>query len=255
MRRREKFIICAILLSLGLLGVQYVSLQFRFLAVFIFFALSYIVSAWALYDDLHGIEWLTIIPFPATYALSVSLFYFLLPSSLLSRIFILGLFGVGMYALYLTSNIYSVAKARTIQLLRAAHTIGFLFTLLTSVLLANTIFSFHFHFWINGALLFLAHLPLFFMTLWSVELETVISKKLLHLTVVYSLLVGQLGMIVSFFPIGIWTASLIATSLVYVLIGLSHSHLQGKLFHNTIREYIIFTGFIFLAFIMLIEWK
>lgn len=255
MRRREKFIISAVVLSLGLLGVQYVSLQFRFLAVFIFFILSYIVSAWALYDDLHGVEWLTIIPFPAAYAASVGLFYFLLPDGWISRLFILGLFGIGMYALYLTSNIYSVAKARTIQLLRAAHTIGFLFTLLISVLFANTIFSFHFPFWINGLLLLGVHFPLFFMTLWSVELQTQIQPKLLQLSLIYSLIVGQLGVVLSFFPLSIWSASLTITSMVYILIGLTNSGLQGKLFRNTIREYMIFAAFILGAFLFLMEWK
>lgn len=255
MRRREKFIISAIILSLGLLGVQYVSLQFRFLAVFLFFIASYIVSAWALYDDLHGIEWLTIIPFPAAYAASVGLFYFLLPSGFMSRISILVFFGIGMYALYLTSNIYSVAKARTIQLLRAAHTIGFLFTLLISVLFANTIFSFHFPFWLNGILMFIVHLPLYFMTLWSIELQTTLQPKLLQLSVLFAVLTGQLGVVLSFFPLSIWAASLTITSMVYILIGLSNSSLQGKLFKNTVREYILFSVFIFAAFLFLMEWK
>jgi hypothetical protein len=52
-RRREKFVLAAIFLSLGLLSVQYVSLDWRYLAVGVFGVLSYFISAWALSDDLQ----------------------------------------------------------------------------------------------------------------------------------------------------------------------------------------------------------
>jgi hypothetical protein len=130
MRRREKFLLSSLILSFGLLSTQYVPLHFRFLAIALFFFVTYAVSAWALFEDLNGIEWLTVIPLPGMYAVSVALFYFLLPESTFTRVAILALFGVGMYALYLTSNIFTVAKVRTIQLLRAAHAVGLLFGVL-----------------------------------------------------------------------------------------------------------------------------
>ena len=134
MRRREKFVISSVLLSLGLLGVQYVSLDARYWAVGLFFIISYFMSAWALADDLQTHEWLTVVPFPALYAVSVSWFYFLLPEGIMSQFILLAVFSIGMYALFLTSNIYSVAKGRTIQLLHAAYAIGLLFTLIISLL-------------------------------------------------------------------------------------------------------------------------
>src|SRR5690554_6157654 len=135
MRRREKFVIASVVLSLGLWSLQLIQLEYRYYAVAVFSIITYLVSAWSLAEDLQRFEWATILPFPALYAASVALFYFLLPESVLSRLFSVGLFGVGMYALLLTSNIFSVAKGRTIQLVYAAHAIGLLFTLLTSLLL------------------------------------------------------------------------------------------------------------------------
>lgn len=255
MRRREKFIISAILLSVGLLAVQYITLQYRFLAVFVFFLASYLVSAWALFEDLHGVEWVTIVPFPALYALSVSLFYFLLPDSFASRMTILGLFGVGMYALFLTCNIYSVAKVRTIQLLRAAEAIGFLFLLFISTLFSNTIFSFHFPFWMNAGLLWLSHIPIYLLILWPAKLQPFIEKKLLWIIFLFPLMVGQMGLILSLFPVSIWTASLVVSSFVYVSAGMLQVTLQERLFQNTIWEYLVFAGFVTLSFIFLVEWK
>lgn len=255
MRRREKFIISSILLAIGLLGVQYVSLQFRLVAILVFFIFSYLVSIWSLYEDLYGVEWLTIIPLPAMYGMSVSLFYFLLPNNWISRIFIMALFGVGMYALYLTSNIYSVAKSRTIQLLRAAHTIGLLFTLLTSTLITNFIFSLHVDFWLIGLLFFVVHFPLFLMALWSVELLPKLDRRIWIATTVFSLIIAQFGMIISFFPVSVWNASLLTTSLCYILLGILQNHLQQRLFRNTVFEYLSFAALVFVSFFVLLKWK
>ena len=92
MRRREKFVITATLLSSGLLGIQYVALDFKYWAVAALLVVSYFVSAWALFDDLQAHEWLTVVPFPALYAAAVGLFYFLLPENAISQIVILVLF-------------------------------------------------------------------------------------------------------------------------------------------------------------------
>ena len=96
MRRREKFVIGSIVLTLCLLAVQYTSLDIRYLAIAIFTFFTYVVSTWALFDDLQVHERLTIVPFPSLYAAAVSLFYFLLPDNFLSQLVILVLFGVGM---------------------------------------------------------------------------------------------------------------------------------------------------------------
>lgn len=255
MRRREKFIISSILLALGILSLQYVSLQFRFVAILIFFVFSYIVSVWSLYEDLYGVEWLTIIPLPAMYGMSVSLFYFLLPNNWVSRIFIMTLFGVGMYALYLTSNIYSVAKSRTIQLLRAAHTIGLLFTLLTSTLISNFVFSLHIIFWMIGPIIFVVHFPLFLMSLWAVDLQPKIEKRIWLAATIYSVVIAEFAIVLSFFPISVWNASLLTTSMCYILLGILHNYLQQRLFKNTIFEYLSFAALVFISFFALLKWK
>ena len=215
MRKREKFLISSFLLSFGLLGTQYVPLDYRMLATALLFFVTYAVSAWALFEELHGIEWLTIVPFPALYATSVSVFYFLLPENLLSKVVVLVLFGIGMYATYLTSNIFSVAKFRTIQLLRAAHAIGFLMTLLISFFFTNTIFSFHWPFWATGIVVTLTSFPLALLSLWSIELQKKIEKPILFQAIVIAVLMGELAIGASLLPTTIWTSSLLLVGSFY----------------------------------------
>ena len=255
MRRREKFVLSSIILSLGLLSVQYVALDWRYVAVALFTVLAYFVSAWALSDDLQRIEWVTIIPLPSLYACAVGSFYFLLPESILSRFFNLGLFGFGMYALYLTSNIYSVAKGRTIQLLHAAHAIGLLFTLLTSLLFLNTIFSSRLPFYLNGLLVGLIHFPLIFLCLWSVTLEHKIQPKIIHLSAILTLFMVELAIIFSFLPLSVWNIALFLMSFLYMSLGILQSYLQERLFQNTLMEYSVVAGFVCVLFFILLPLK
>ncbi len=255
MRRREKFVIAAVLLSIGLLGVQAISLEFRYLAVGIFTAVTYLVSTWALSDDLQSHERVTIVPFPAMYATAVSVFYFLLPSHLASKIAILGLFGVGMYGLFLTSNIYSVAKGRTIQLLHAAHAVGLLFTLLTSLLLSHTIFSLRLAFYWNALLIGLVHFPLIFMSVWSVKLEPKLKKGEFLISVLLTTVLIQIALVLSFFPFTIWYYALFIMSILYLGLGVLHNYLKGRLFSKTLTEYSLVAGFIVLIFFIIFPLK
>lgn len=255
MRRREKFVISAVILSLGLLIVQYIPLEFRYIAVAVFTLLTYLMSAWALSNDLQWHEWFTILPLPALYAGSVGLFYFLLPANFASRVSIFILFGVGMYALYLTANIYSVAKGRTIQLVHAAHAIGFLFTLIISLLSSNTIFSLRLPFYWTSLLVGLVHFPLIYMSLWSVRLESYQKKEILVLSVLLSMLTLELALILCFIPFSIWHYALFIMSFTYIGMGVLHNHLKERLFGKTLREYTLVAAFVLVVFFLLFPLK
>ena len=255
MRRREKFVISSVALSLGLLIVQYIPLEFRYIAVGIFTVITYLMSAWALSNDLQWHEWYSILPLPALYSGSISLFYFLLPANFISRISIVILFGVGMYALYLTANIYSVAKGRTIQLVHAAHAIGFLFTLIISLLSSNTIFSLRLPFYWTSLIIGLIHFPLVYMSLWSIRLESYQRKEIVVLSILFSVLILELAMILCFVPFSIWHYALFIMSFTYIGMGVLHNHLRERLFDKTLREYTLVAAFVMTVFILLFPLK
>lgn len=255
MTKRQKFLLSAALLSAGLLAIQYVPLEYRYVAIFGFFLITYLVSAWALFDDLKGIEWLTILSLPSLYAVAIGLFYFLLPNGWLSRTIIVSLFGVGMYALYLTENIYSVAAVRTIQLLRAAHAVGFLLSILTLTLLYNTIFSLQWPFWTNGLLVFAGTFPVLVQGLWSVRLEQKVSKDIWHISLGLAYGCGLLASSLSFLPVTVWIAALFLATAVYVSMGLVQHELNERLFSRTVTEYVVVGVLVFIAAMFVTPWK
>ena len=168
MSKRAKFVLVSAILAVLMWSTQLVVPDHRLQAILGLGALSYIVSAWVLFEDLKGIEWLTVLILPVLYTLGAGLFSLFLPEFVprffgtrleaetartlagVVRSLFWVLFGVGYYALYLTENIFSVAAIRTIQLLRAAHAVGFLLTLVTGAFLFEGLFSFRLPFWAMG---------------------------------------------------------------------------------------------------------
>ncbi len=141
MSKRRRFVIVSLFLTVGLFVIQRLSVEIRGIAIFILGMISYGLSLWSLRKDLRGIAWIVDLILPTLYPMSVALFYFLLPQYFLTRVIMLLVFAISMYALLLTANIFAVATNRTIQLLRAARTVGFLLSVMTATLIYHVVFS------------------------------------------------------------------------------------------------------------------
>jgi len=255
MRRREKFVLASILLSFGLMATLYIPLEWRYLSIGVLAVLSFLISAWALSDDLQAHEWLVIVPFPTIYSVAVALFYFLLPEIFWSRLLIIAIFGIGMYALFLTSNIFSVAKGRTIQLLYAAHAVSLFFTMISSLLLSNAVFSLRLPFYGNAILIFLIHFPLIVMSLWSVELKEKVESDIWIYAIIFSVILAEFATLFSFLPMQIWNMALFIMSFLYVGLSLLQDFLRGRLFKTTVKEYSWVAILVIILFVILFPGK
>ncbi len=252
--KRQRFVIQTLLLTAGLLITQLIWQDVRFVMVVILGLASYILTAWSLTEDVKGIEWCMLFILPVFFTLSVSLFYFLLPERWFIRIIILTIFSVGTYAVLLVENIYNVAVDRSIQLLRAAHSIGLLITLIVIFLSSNIVFSLRLPYYDNFLLVSLFVFILSLQSLWSVNLDQAISRKILQYCLMVGLAVGELALVLSFWPIENATYSLLITCTYYVLIGILQLNLQEKLFYQSLKEYISVFVVIILLSIFVTRW-
>lgn len=240
MRKRQKFVLTAILLSIGIGAIQFVpALELRYAFIGLLFVLTWILSAWSLREGLAGLEWLTVLVPMTLFTAGVGFFYILLPEHWAAKLAVIGLFGIGQYALLLTSNIFSVATIRTIALFRAAQAVGFVMTLLTGFFLYDTILSFRFGFWINAPLVFIASALLLLPVLWSVRLEERLSPQLVSFSIVLSILQAILVTSISFWPVSLAVSSLFLTTMLYVYLGITQHYFSDRLFKKTAWEYII----------------
>lgn len=238
----------ALLLTLGLTALQLTSIEQRYLAIIGFVCVAAMLSIWSLHQDLRqGSQWITSLILPVMYPSSVALFYFLLPEQLLLRVLLLGLFGIGMYALLLTENIYVVAAVRTIQLIRAAHAVGFLLTIATCVLLVGTLLSYKLPLWFNAIGTILILFFLFLRGLSAAKKEETQDKSLWTMALASAGFGGELVATLGLLPMAPLVAAIVVSGYLYVALGLEQQYLEGRLFGKTINEYLTVGAIVFIA--------
>ena len=199
---------------------------------------AYILSLWSLWEGINITKAIVLMILPTFFTLAVASFYFLLPVRWLTRLPVAAGFGLLFYLLLLAQNVFNVASLRTIPLYRAASTASFLFTLLSAFFIYNVIFAFNLMFLWNGAVVFLISFPLILQVLWSVGMEDKISVANLVQSFILALILGELALSFSFWPMPttIWSLSL--SSAMYVLLGLTTQVLRGRSGRRVVWEYL-----------------
>lgn len=253
--KRQQFVIVTGLLTCGLVLTQLAADDLRYTLTLGLSFFAYILSAFALRDDLKSIEWLSLLTLPTLFTAAVALFYFLLPGRWLTRVPVVAMYFVGMYALLLTENIYNVAVDRTIALLRAAHSVGFLLTIMTYFLLVQTIFAFRFPFYLNAVLVGIISFLLVFQSLWAVVLENPVSRRVWSVSIAISIVLAQIAWIFSFWPIQSTLIVLFLTTSFYSTIGMAQQYLVERLYKKTVIEFFSLTAIVFAIVLFATRWR
>ncbi len=268
-----KYVLASLFLAVTLWTTQFILPEHRIQAILALSVASYLISAWVLFEDLKGVEWFTVLILPVLFTLGAGLFSLFLPAALprifgirfetevalllanlIKMVFWLG-FSVGLYALYLTENIFSVAAIRTIQLLRAAHTAGFLLTLIVGVFLFQAIFSFRLSWWAMGLTVSVLSFLLSVQGNWSMQLKEGLSRKIIVYSFVIALICAEIGMTLSLWPLRALTGALVLITSLYVMLGLAEQHLVGRLFKNQINEYVAVAIVVLLVSFYITSWR
>ena len=236
--KRQKIIISAVLLTIGLLSTQLVDFNLRFKFIAGLFVLSYILSVWALWEGLNLTKALILMVLPSFFTVALASFYFLLPVRWLTRLPVAFTFGLTFYLLLLAQNVFNVASLRTIPLYRAASTASFLFTLLSAFFLFNVIYAFNLWFFWNGLAVFIISFPLILQVIWSLNMEDKVSTAIVVQSFILSLILGELALSFSFWPTPTTIWPLILSSSMYVLLGLATQVLKDRVNRRVVWEYL-----------------
>jgi hypothetical protein len=253
--KRQQFVLAIIILTAGLLLTQIVPTDFRYAMVALLAVVTYFVSALTLREDLKGIEWLTLLTLPTLFTAGLGLFYFLLPVRWLTRIPVALLYAVSMYGLILTENIYNIAANRTIALLRAAHSVGFLLTLVVFFLLSETIFSIRTNpvFILIGIACICALLSV--QILWAVLLEANLGRQVAQLCTAVTVAIVQVAWLLSFWPANITLKALFLTTCFYGVTGMAQQYLMDKLYKKTATEFLAVVAVVLIILLFGTQWR
>jgi hypothetical protein len=254
MSKRRRFVITSILLCLGFVGIQFLNDQNRFWAIGVLGLVTIILFSWSLFEGLGRNMTLLTLTLPTIFTLGVGTFWFLLPANIFARIPVVIFFGIGIYVLCLTMNIFTVSAIRTIALLRAARGVGFVLSLVTSFLVFDAIISLRYPIYYLLPLVLVISFPLFLQGFWSVILEKEFSKDIFILSAVSTLVMTEIAAVIFFWPVTVVVGSLFLTVTFYILLGLGQSKLEGRLFSATVREHLIVGALVFAAMFLATHW-
>ena len=254
MTKRKKFVFTSVLLTLGFLVVQFLEDQHRLLGISLLSLLSILLFVWSLREGLGKNTTLLSLILPPMFTVGVGLFWFLLPTVIYTRVPVLVFYAIGIYAICLTNNIFTVAAIRTIALARAAKSVGFVLTLITSFLIFDAIFSVRTDIVTHILLIVFVSFLLFFQGFWESDLNKSFSRQVFTQSLVSSLLVGQIAALLYFWPVTVVVGSVFLTASVYIFLGLGQAYIEGRLFKDTVKDYIILGVLVFVAMLFVTHW-
>ena len=203
--------------------------------ILIVYAATYI----ALLENIENIEWLVLFILPIYLAISLLLFYYLLPIRWLTRIPYLAVLGVGMYASILSVNIFNVGVEKSLPLYRAAYSVSNFLSLLAFFLLYTVLYSFRLHFLLNTFFGMLLAWPLFFHSVWVANPKSVLEERVYKYATINTILLTGAIFVLNFIPIKTNIYALYTVAIVYLLSGLTQEIMTDTVFKERVREYLI----------------
>lgn len=252
--KRQKFVIAVLILSGTLFFSEYV---INTSALFLSVGLAVLTDIFlfgALYKDLRESFAPQAFFLPFLCSLAFSLFFFLTPTRLISRVILTSLYAISLYALFLSENIFLVASIRTIALLNSARIVTFVISLLSYFFLSNIVFSFRLSFIPTTLLIGLFSLAFVIHGLWTYTLEKSLKKDIVW-PLLITLCLFELSCVLWFWPTTSTILALFLTTAFYTLTGLSHTWLDKRLFQGAFWEYGWVVGFASVLLIWFTRWQ
>ena len=214
----------------------------------------YLATFLALLEDIEHIEWLVLFILPIYLAVSLVLFYYLLPMRWLTRIPFLVVMGVGMYASMLSVNIFNVGVEKSLPLYRAAYSVSNFLSLLAFFLLFTVLFSFRLHFLLNGFMALLISFPLLFHNLWAANPKAVLEERVYKFATIIAIVLSFFVLALNFMPIKTNIYALYSVAVVYLLSGLTQEIMTDTVFKERVREYLVVFGLLSALIFLTANW-
>ncbi len=252
--KRQRFILATFLLAIYYMCATFFSIERAFIIIPILALGVYVLTYGALLEGIHKHERIMLFIPTIYFSIVLYLFYFFVPQRWLTRLPFITIYIVSTYALLLCQNIFNVGVSKSIQLFRAAFSVNYLFLTICSFLAYSLIASLRLHSVYNGLLIVLVSFPLVVHMLWSVDPTDIVEAERVRNSALISLVLGEVGLILSFMPVNQSIFALTLTSLFYALTGIIQLHMQDVLFKERVREYVFVLGSAIVVLFLTLAW-
>jgi len=253
--KRQKIAVSTVFLSAALFLLPGLQAEYKIYALAALILLSYLLSAWSIFSDLTGLEFVTLFVLPVVLTASFGLFIFRFEPAIVVRIILSATFGLVYYTILLAENIFNVSVERNIPLLRAANTVGYLTTLFVSFAFFSLLFGIGIEGWLYTLITFIVGFFLFLQSIWQIELDETETTALVRNSFVAALVLAQLAWLLTFWPLLAPRIGLSLAAMVYVLLGLIQHMVKGDLSARSLGEYLFVALSVFLLLAATTSWS
>lgn len=250
LNKRQKFVGIVVLLSLGLFLSEIFTGNILIFSALILSIATNVCLFFVLKQDIKGTFYYPIFILPFLYTFAFSLFYSIIPARFLTRLMLTGIYGFGMYSLFLTQNIFAVSGIRTINLLRSARIVSFVLTLVILFFLVNISFSLRLPLFILPSLIFIIVFFLHFQSIWVYTFDKEFLSESLLSSLFVAFAIMQLSIILTIWPVSASIYSIFLTGIFYTYSGLLHAWIEKRLFKGILWEY-VWVGFLSMLILLL----
>lgn len=252
--KREELVIASVVLSALMFFIFFVPLGlWKFIVIFFACAATYVFTIYIMRENVEKIEFFTLPILPVLFTLATVLFYGIIPERWLTRLIFISIYGFLTYSIFLMENVFNVAKIKNIQLLKVARTIYFFISSFTVFLFSYVVLSFHMPVIISGLIFLLFIFLLSYTFFWSFNLSKAAARNDIVLSLSSAILILELIIVFSFWPLNIYLISLFTTSVYYSLIGVWDHLLSFRLKGWNIKEYMIINVIIFVLCLLTVN--
>jgi Protein of unknown function (DUF5656) len=252
--KRQKVVVTSLVGGALVFVAMMTSLTSGFFEMGVVLVVVYLLSIWALRPGLSSEEHLTLLALPIILTAGVVLLVEL-PNLLIPwKYFLPPIFSAGLYVTLLAENVFHVSYDRSIPLLRAARTVGYLLTLGSVFLFSSVIFSFHFPAFLNSLIMLVVGGAAVGQALWHVELARTSMRLLVLASTIAALTVGEVAAVISFWPAAPLLSGLVMTTVTYFLIGIVQHSWQENLDRRTVVEYVLLGSVMIVVLLLGTSW-
>ena len=261
MPKRIKYLISSVIASIGFylfVSLPYSSHYYGLLVGVVLVAFCFWFGLGIIFNQSLYVRLMSII-LPIGFFVGFGLFAALLPQTFLTVLLSSLFFGLILYVMFLVENVFLVSIGyRTPPLYRAAYTVGLVLLLLTTFFLFDSLFSFKLVYWLNAILVLVISAIMFMYVFFSVSIELPDDgkdKNLLAYVLVPAFLMSQLGLVLSFWPVGIFKGSIYLVAAAYVVSGLIQLDIRDRLFKKNWTIFSWISAAIVLGIILTTSWR
>lgn len=250
-----RYVISSVFGAVALFLAAGVPYEYLWIALILLVMLSYVLTWFALLEDIKGVEWLLLFLVPMAWTACWYVFFYLIPMRFAVRLGLSLAYPFIFYVLISAMNIFNVGVEKSLQLHRAAQAANIFIVTFVYYLFAEVLLPVGLPWYLFIALTMIFTYFVSLQVFWSNNPGEGIRAEVIYLARYASIVMGFFSFLFYLLPFAIDTArSVLLGGTYYVLTNLLSTYTDNVLWKQRLREFVIVLVILILTILVTLRW-